>query len=90
MRDEGIHAAIWKRFDKNVEPLPAEQPLTLVAYEAREGPVGYIERVAVGDKLPDMPLFLEPEVFVEVPLETTYMAAWEAVPARWQQVIDPK
>lgn len=86
---DGIHPAIWKRFDKHVEPLPAEQPLTLVAYEAREGPVAYIERVAVGEPLPDMPLFLAPDLFIDVPLERTYMAAWETVPARWQRVIQP-
>jgi hypothetical protein len=49
---------------------------------------GHIEPLAVGDSLPDMPLFLEPDLHVEVPLEPTYMRAWEAVPRRWREVID--
>jgi hypothetical protein len=74
--------------EDDVLALPSEKPLTLVAYECDVTTRGYIERVAVGDPLPDMPLFLEPEVFVTVPLEQTYTAAWEAVPARWQRVIE--
>ena len=37
-----------------------------------------------------MPLFLVPGGHVLVPLEKTYMIAWEGVPARWRKVIDPK
>ena len=44
--------------------------------------------VAVGDLLPDMPLFLEPEQAVEVPLETTYAAAFTEVPRRWRRVLE--
>ena len=32
------------------------------------------------DSLPDMPLFLTRQVYVPVPLEATYSAAWEALP----------
>jgi hypothetical protein len=32
-----------------------------------------------------MPLFLEAEVYVPVPLEATYRAAFAAVPKRWQE-----
>jgi hypothetical protein len=44
--------------------------------------------VAVGDVLPDMPLFLEPGVYVSVPLEATYQAAWRGMPDRWQRVLE--
>ena len=47
----------------------------------------YIEPVAVGDVLPHMPLFLDPELYVHVPLEATYQTAWEAVPAFWRDVL---
>jgi hypothetical protein len=87
---QGLHAAIWERVEDEVVGTTPEQPLTLVSYECDLTTRGYIEPIAVGDELPDMPLFLDPDVFVEVPLETTYMAAWEAVPVRWRQVIDPK
>jgi hypothetical protein len=85
----GLHAAIWEELEDDVVRPPPDRPLTLVAYECDLRTPGYIEPLAVGDPLPDMPLFLEPEVYVDVPLEATYMAAWEAVPARWRRVIDP-
>ena len=43
--------------------------------------------MAVGDTLPEMPLFLTPEVYVPVPLEATYRAAWEGVPEFWRDVL---
>ena len=66
-----------------------ERPLTLVAYQCSLITQAYIETIAVGEALPDMPLFLEPEAHVLVPLEVTYQAAWDTVPARWQRVIAP-
>ena len=35
-----------------------------------------------------MPLFLEPEMYVNVPLEATYRAAYRGVPRRWRQVLE--
>jgi hypothetical protein len=59
----------------------------MVAYDADLCTRAYIETVAVGDALSDMPLFLAPELYVMVPLEVTYQSAWDTVPARWQRVI---
>ena len=47
-----------------------------------------IESLAVGDVLPDMPLFLTPEFYVNVPLERTYCAAFDGVPRRWREVLE--
>ena len=47
----------------------------------------FLDPVAVGDTLPKMPLFLTSEMYVPVPLENTYCAAWERVPAIWQDVL---
>jgi hypothetical protein len=44
----------------------------------------------VESTLPDMPLFLTTEHYINVPLERTYAAAWEGVPDRWRRVIEPK
>jgi hypothetical protein len=63
--------------------------LTLVAYECDVRVRGYLEPIAVGDELPDMPIYLMPGVAIDVPLEKTYMAAWDAVPQRWREVIAP-
>jgi len=61
--------------------------LILAAYESDLAIRAYVEPVAVGDPLPDMPLFLEPGGCIQVALETTYQTAWDDVPRRWKRVI---
>jgi hypothetical protein len=39
-----------------------------------------VEFIAVGDALPEMPLFLKPEVYVPAPLEKTYQTTWSLFP----------
>ncbi len=77
---DGIHRVIWARESDGDFALPADKPLTCVSYVGYPKLAVYLEPVAVGDPLPDLPLFLTPEVYVPVPLEATYRAAWEAVP----------
>jgi hypothetical protein len=42
----------------------------------------------VGAALPDMPLFLRPDRYVNVPLATTYDAAYRGMPAFWRGVLE--
>jgi len=49
----------------------------------------YIEPVAVGDDLPDMPLFLEADQYILAPLASTYQTAWEGVPQVWREQLQP-
>ena len=60
--------------------LPAEKPLTMVAYDAGPPKAAYIEPIAVGDELTEMPLFLRPGIYVPTPLESTYKATWDVFP----------
>lgn len=85
----GIHGAIWTEAEGESYEAPADKPLTLAAYEAGLATATYVEPVAVGDSLPDMPLFLGPRRCVTVPLEATYEAAWRRVPRRWRDVVEP-
>lgn len=86
---QGVHPAIWSNIVDRPFELPADKRMTLAAYDA--GPVkqAFVEPVAVGDMLPEMPLFLAPGGHIPVPLEPTYQAAWAEVPRRWQQVLEP-
>jgi hypothetical protein len=85
----GIHGAIWEEVAGQEYEPPDDERLTVVSYEANMSVHAYIEPVAVGMKLPDEPLFLRPHGCVLVPLEKTYLAAWEAVPRRWREVLQP-
>lgn len=85
----GIHKAIADEFrDEPFDP-PPDKPLTLVGYAARYPLTAYIEPVAVGDPLPDMPLFLTPTRHVPVPLGPTYDATWAASPAPFRTLLEP-
>jgi hypothetical protein len=84
----GIHGAIWDYIEDSIPEQSPGKPLTLASYESGPTVTAYVYPVTVGDVLPDVPLFLVPGGHVLVPLEKTYMAAWEGVPARWRKVID--
>lgn len=84
---QGIHRAIWGKEGDGDFALPKDKPLTCVSYVGYPGVEVYLDPVAVADVLPDMPLFLSPQVYVSVPLEATYDAAWETVPQFWRDVI---
>jgi hypothetical protein len=85
---QGIHGVIWEWISGDEYRVPADKPLTLVAYEAALVTRAYVEPLAVGDALRDMPVFLKPSGQVPVPLEATYQAAIEAMPRRWRKVLE--
>lgn len=76
----GIHKAIWDEFEEEDLELPADKRLTLASYDAGSERVAYVEFVAIGDTLPEMPLFLKPGFYVPAPLETTYQTTWDVFP----------
>lgn len=76
--------------DEHQQPLPSDQPLTLASYVSRRLPEGYVEPLAVADTMPDMPLFLDPDFYVPVPLEMTYQQAFRGVPSVWRAVLEPR
>ena len=89
LRDpDGIHAAICAEIGaKSVSSSP-DKPLTLAAYDAGPPKISYVEPVAVGDVLIDMPLFLAPGWYVSVPLELTYQGAYRGVPRRFRESLE--
>jgi hypothetical protein len=86
----GMHGAIWQRLEKTEEPydLPEDDPLTLASYVAAEPVDIYLEHPAVGDSLPEMPLFFRPDRYIYVPLEATYQEAYRSMPAFWRDVLE--
>jgi hypothetical protein len=86
---QGLHGAVWAYFDRTPYEPPADGPLTLVSYvwDGTE-PEAHIEPVAVGQRLIDMPLFLTPERYVNVPLEPTYLAAYRGMPEFWRHILE--
>jgi hypothetical protein len=84
---QGIHKLIWDEFGEQDFDLPADKPLILASYSAGAVKRAYVEPVAVGDALPDMPVFLEPERYVAAPLNATYQTTWEMFPAPLKRLL---
>ena len=84
---QGIHKAIWDEIEDKPFDLPAETPLTLATYVASRPIVAYVELVAVGDRLPDMPVYLDLDSYVPVPLESTYQSTWLTCPEDMREMV---
>ena len=85
---QGIHKAIWDEMFDSDFTLPSDMPLTLASYRADQPPEAFLEFTAVGLSLTAMPLFLNLAEYITVPLESSYQAAWDAVPRYWREVIE--
>jgi hypothetical protein len=90
----GLHADIWKMVAKRKKGrrpyrVPVGKPLEVVSYCASTSNVlAAVQPFAVGEPVPDIPLYLTAdEVYVTVPLEATYQAAWQDVPKVWRDVL---
>jgi hypothetical protein len=86
----GMHGEVLRRLEQSDGPydLPADEPLTLASYAAGPRLEIYVEHLAVGAALPQMPLFLRPDRYVNAPLEATYQAAYRGMPAFWKDVLE--
>jgi hypothetical protein len=86
----GMHGAILQTVEGSDEPydLPADEPATLASYAAGPPVEAYIEHVALGASLPEMPLFLRPERYINLSLEPTFPPAEARLPGFWRDVLE--
>jgi hypothetical protein len=69
---QGIHKAICDELVEEEFELPAGQRLTVAAYDAGPPPMACVEPTAIGEALPDMPIFLKPDFYMPAPLDDSY------------------
>jgi hypothetical protein len=84
----GIHSAIWSVLAEDLFRLPDDKPLTVAAYLADQMPEAFVEPLAVGQPLPDMPLFLTTDWYVKAPLEACYMEAYSRLPTLIKDIVE--
>ena len=72
----GVHGAVWPELGGDAWSPPPGKPLVTAAYEAGDAARCYVQPLAAGDRLTDMPLFLRPGRYVNAPLEASYQAAF--------------
>jgi hypothetical protein len=85
---QGIHKAIWDEIEDQPFELPPDKPLTLAAYVADIPIVAYVEPIGVGDVMPDMAAYLDPDSYVPVPLEATYQTTWASCPEDMREAVE--
>jgi hypothetical protein len=88
----GVHGAIRSLLEESDEPydLPPDEPLTLASYAAGVEVEIYLEHLAPGAPLVEMPLFLSRDRYVGAPLEATYAAAYRGMPTFWRNVLEAR
>ena len=86
----GMHGAIWQCLENTETPydLPAGNPRTLASYVADDAVEIYLEHPHLGMALPAMPLFIRPDRYVTVSLESTYLEAYRTMPEFWRNVLE--
>lgn len=87
---QGLHGAVWALLDALDQPydLPANLSLTLASYDAGPPVEAYLDHLAVGFPLPEMPLFLQVDRYINVPLEPTYQSAFQGSPMFWREILE--
>jgi hypothetical protein len=63
-------------------------PLTLASYVAGPPVEIYLQHLAVGIPLTEMPLFMRPDRYINVPLEATYQSTYHGTPAFWRDMLE--
>ena len=84
---QGIHGVLLGEIGTEDYVLASDRSLTAAAYIGGAVVDAFVQHFAVGEPIPSMPLFLTRENYVRVPLEATYLAAWEDVPPQYQAAL---
>lgn len=85
---EGLYNLILTSNGTVAVEAPAIDVMTFASISAGDDIDVYLEHLSVGDRLPDMPLFLKPKEYVTLPLETTYQVTWAGFPSKWKRLLE--
>jgi hypothetical protein len=86
--DGAVRTLLGDDDDSDLGTWADDERLALVSYVAGLQVEAYIEPLAVGRPLPEMPLFLQADRYINVPLEPTYGAAFGGEPLFWREVLE--
>ena len=62
----------------------------MVSYVTGQELSAYVDDIGVGDPLPDMPLFVDVDQYISVPLEATYMTSWNLCPEDFRIAVESR
>lgn len=84
----GLGGAVWEELGGKRLAWPAGKLLSATSFRVADRLRCYGEPFTLGDAAPEVPLFYDPDWYVNLPLAPTYAAAYEGVPRRWKRVIE--
>jgi hypothetical protein len=84
----GVSSAVWEAVGGQRIAWPGGKPLSTSSFRVADMVHCYGESFAPGEPVPEMPLFYDPDWYINLPLDATYAAAYEGVPRRWKSVIE--
>lgn len=85
---QGLPVALWGESNPQIPSATEKEPITLTSCCSDASKTGYVELLNYGMALPEMPLFLTAERYVNVPLDATYAEAWRGVPEEWKEIVN--
>lgn len=86
----GMHEVVWSLIEESEnrsESTPGTGR-TLASYVAGPPVDAYLADLSVGGELPEMPLFLQTDRYINVPLEAAYQTAFSGEPEFWREVLE--
>lgn len=75
-----LHDAVWNQLEGATPSSSNRTGPCVASYQAGASRHAFLDLLAVGDPLPDLPLFLTADQSVTVPLEAAYLRAWDDEP----------
>lgn len=84
---DGLHALLWEQWTGEQAPAAGPGDRLCVGYQSGTSVRAFAEYVRVAEPLPSVPLFLNEDWYVPLPLEETYASVWSTYPAPWQAVV---
>jgi hypothetical protein len=85
----GIQGCVAGSMGNPVEDIPPDRALGFVSYAVDLFEVvAYREQRAVGEELPEMPLFLTSDQYINLPLAPCYQQTVEGMPPFWREVLE--
>jgi len=84
----GLSSAVWEAIGGQRIAWPGGKPLSTSSFRVADLVHCYGESFAPGEPIPEMPLFYDPDWYINLPLDATYAAAYQGVPRRWTSVIE--
>jgi len=85
----GVHRVIWDEFEDEDElfEFPEGKDRILASYNSGREKAAYVEPIAIGDAMRDMPLYLSDSYYVPVPLEAAYQTTWSMMQKEMQEYV---